>query len=148
MTRFPPFPARFYSFPRNFAFHQDLFIIKCRNNRNSVSESPPQPPARNTPRSAYGVRIFRFRTGTTAANRQKYQGANARSVHPSFLRHQPQSSVSFRLLRFDGVLVGLDHLLRRDTRTTSTPCIELFKPFFGAFARKYLNFKLRCIIIC
>ena len=38
--------------------------------------------------------------------------------------------------------------LRRDTRTTSTPCIELFKPFFGAFARKYLDFKLRRIIIC
>ena len=52
------------------------------------------------------------------------------------------------LLCLDGIFVGLDHLLRRDTRTTSTPCIELFKPFFGAFARKYLNFKLRCIIIC
>ena len=51
------------------------------------------------------------------------------------------------LFRLQRVLVGLDHLLRRDTRTTSTPCIELFKPFFGAFARKYLDFKLRRIII-
>ena len=45
------------------------------------------------------------------------------------------------------VFVGLDHLLHRDTRTTSTPCTELFEPFFSAFARKYLDFKLRCIII-
>ena len=45
------------------------------------------------------------------------------------------------------IAVAVD-VFRRDTRTTSTPCIELFKPFFGAFARKYLDFKLRCIIIC
>ena len=37
--------------------------------------------------------------------------------------------------------------LHRDTRTTSTPCTEFFEPFFSAFARKYLDFKLRCIII-
>ena len=52
------------------------------------------------------------------------------------------------ILLLHAVFVGFDHLFHRDTRTTSTPCIELFKPFFGAFARKYLNFKLRCIIIC
>ena len=56
-------------------------------------------------------------------------------------------SISAFLFRLERVLVGFDHLLRRDTRTTSTPCIELFKPFFGAFARKNLDFKLRCIII-
>ena len=75
-------------------------------------------------------------------------------IDPSFqkafsIRHC-LSYDSFRSFLFvlDRVLVGLDHLLRRDTRTTSTPCIELFKPFFGAFARKYLDFKLRRIIIC
>lgn len=51
------------------------------------------------------------------------------------------------VLLLQTILVGLDHFLHRDTHTTFTPCIELFKPFFGIFARKYLNFKFRCIII-
>ena len=38
------------------------------------------------------------------------------------------------------VLVGLNHLLRCVTRTTSCPQIELFEPFFGVFARKKLDF--------
>ena len=44
------------------------------------------------------------------------------------------------LFCFERVLVGLDHLLRRDTRTTFTPCMELFQPFFRVFACKYLDF--------
>lgn len=71
-------------------------------------------------------------------------------VFPRPARHaaaaRPKNGGYARLLKVV-LLVSLDHLLHRDTRTTSTPCIELFKPFFGAFARKYLNFKLRCIII-
>ena len=77
-----------------------------------------------------------------------------KQIHRLLFSHEPAETVSAKrnremlsLFRLNGVLVGLDHLLRRDTRTTSTPCIELFKPFFGAFARKNFDFKLRCIII-
>ena len=41
------------------------------------------------------------------------------------------------------VFVLFDHLLHRDTRTTSEFCTELIKPFFSAFSRKYLDLKLR-----
>lgn len=38
-----------------------------------------------------------------------------------------------------------DHI-HRDTRTTPMSITELFEPFFSVFARKYLDFKFRCII--
>ena len=40
----------------------------------------------------------------------------------------------------DGVFIRFNHLFRRVTRTTFTPCMELFQPFFRVFARKYLDF--------